>query len=69
MNASTVARGHASSCPVGLAALDGASIADMAARLALFEGTARNHLSAAIQKLGTHNRLEAARLTEQQGWL
>jgi two-component system response regulator DesR len=51
------------------AALDGASIADLAARLALSEGTVRNHLSAAIQKLGVHNRLEAARLAEQQGWL
>ncbi len=51
------------------AALDGASIADLAARLTLSEGTVRNHLSAAIQKLGMHNRLEAARLAEQQGWL
>lgn len=51
------------------AALDGASIATLAARLALSEGTVRNHLSAAIQKLGVHNRLEAARLAEQQGWL
>ncbi len=34
------------------AALDGATIADLAARLALSEGTVRNHLSAAIQKLG-----------------
>jgi two-component system response regulator DesR len=29
----------------------------------------RNHLSAAMQKLGTHNRMEAARLAEQKGWL
>jgi len=34
------------------AALDGATIADLAARLALSEGTVRNPLSAAIQKLG-----------------
>ena len=51
------------------AARDGASIADLAARLALSKGTVRNHLSAAIQKLGAHNRLEAARRAEQQGWL
>jgi two-component system, NarL family, response regulator DesR len=51
------------------AALDGASIADLATRLALSEGTVRNHLSAAIQKLGVRNRLEAARRAEAQGWL
>jgi DNA-binding CsgD family transcriptional regulator len=43
------------------ASLDGASIADIAARLSLSEGTVRNHLSIAIQKLGAHNRMEAAR--------
>jgi two-component system, NarL family, response regulator DesR len=51
------------------AALDGASIADIAARLSLSEGTVRNHLSMTIQKLGAHNRMEAARLAEQRGWL
>jgi two-component system, NarL family, response regulator DesR len=51
------------------AALGGASIADIAAQLALAEGTVRNHLSTAIQKLHVHNRLEAARLAEQKGWL
>jgi two-component system, NarL family, response regulator DesR len=51
------------------AALDGASIADLAARLALSEGTVRNHLSTAIQKLGVHNRMEAARRAELMGWL
>jgi two-component system, NarL family, response regulator DesR len=51
------------------AALHGASIADIAARLSLSEGTVRNHLSTAIQKLGVHNRIEAARLAEQKGWL
>jgi two-component system response regulator DesR len=35
----------------------------------LTEGTVRNHLSAAIQKMGAHNRMEAARLAEQKGWL
>jgi two-component system response regulator DesR len=51
------------------ASLDGASIAAIAARLSLSEGTIRNHLSAIIQKLGVHNRIEAARLAEQKGWL
>jgi two-component system response regulator DesR len=51
------------------ASLDGASIADIAARLSLSEGTVRNHLSTAIQKLDAHNRLEAARRAEQKGWL
>ena len=50
-------------------AADGASIAEIAHRLYLSEGTVRNHLSAAIQKLNVHNRTEAARLAEQKGWL
>lgn len=52
-----------------ISARDGASIAEIAARLMLSEGTVRNHLSTAIQKLGVHNRTEAARLAEQKGWL
>jgi two-component system response regulator DesR len=51
------------------ATLGGASVAAIAARLTLSEGTVRNHLSAIIQKLGVHNRMEAARLAEQKGWL
>lgn len=51
------------------ASLDGASIAEIAAHLYLSEGTVRNHLSTAIQKLGVHNRTEAARLAEAKGWL
>ncbi len=51
------------------ASLDGASIADIAARLFLSEGTVRNHLSVAMQKLGARNRMEAAHLAEQRGWL
>ena len=50
-------------------ALDGATIKDIAARLFLTEGTVRNHLSVAIQKVGGRNRIEAARLAEQKGWL
>lgn len=51
------------------AALPGISHAEIAAHLALSEGTVRNHLSAAMQKLGARNRIEAARLAEQKGWL
>jgi len=48
---------------------DGATIEDVAARLYLSEGTVRNYLSSAIKKLGTRNRVEAARLAQQKGWL
>lgn len=51
------------------ASLDGAGVADIAARLVLSEGTVRNHLSVAIQKLGARNRVEAARRALQRGWL
>ena len=51
------------------AAAGGASIAEIAAALFLSEGTVRNYLSVAIQKLGAQNRIEAARIAEQKGWL
>ncbi len=51
------------------AATRGASIAEIAASLFLSEGTVRNYLSVAIQKLGVHNRIEAAHIAEQKGWL
>lgn len=51
------------------ASVDGTSITEIATQLALSEGTVRNHLSSAIQKLGAHNRVGAARLAEQHGWL
>ncbi|HYY45474.1 MAG TPA: response regulator transcription factor [Candidatus Angelobacter sp.] len=47
----------------------GASIADIAKSLFLSEGTVRNYLSSAIQKLEVSNRTEAARVAEEQGWL
>ena len=46
-----------------------ATIAEIADRLFLSEGTVRNHLSAAIQKLEARNRAEAARIAEHKGWL
>jgi two-component system, NarL family, response regulator DesR len=45
------------------------SIAEVAARLSLSPGTVRNHLSAAIRKLGARNRADAARIAEEKGWL
>jgi two-component system response regulator DesR len=35
----------------------------------LSEGTVRNYLSEAINKLGATNRIEAARLARSKGWL
>lgn len=48
---------------------EGASSPDIAQRLDLSEGTVRNYLSTAISKLGVSNRIEAARLARQKGWL
>lgn len=51
------------------ASIDGTSVADIARMLFLSEGTVRNHLSVAIQKLGARNRIEAASLALGRGWL
>src|SRR5919197_2374536 len=51
------------------ASANGATIRDVAAKLYLSEGTVRNYLSTAIQKLGARNRVEEARLAQQKGWL
>jgi two-component system, NarL family, response regulator DesR len=45
------------------------TIAEIAAQLSLSEGTVRNHLSSAIQKLGARNRAEAGRIASEKGWL
>lgn len=47
----------------------GASVAEIAAQLALSEGTVSNYFSAAMQKTGAHNRIEAAHIAEEKGWL
>jgi two-component system response regulator DesR len=47
----------------------GASVADIAGRLYLSEGTVRNYLSSAIAKTGTRNRAEALRAADDRGWL
>jgi two-component system, NarL family, response regulator DesR len=52
-----------------VASRGGAAIADIAKTLFLSEGTVRNYLSSAIQKLEVGNRAEAARVAEDLGWL
>lgn len=42
---------------------------EIAAELGLSVGTVRNYLSEAIGKLGAGNRVEAARLAREKGWL
>ncbi|MGW3242747.1 response regulator [Streptomyces sp. NPDC001070] len=51
------------------AAADGATVADIAARVHLSESTVRNYLSSAIGKTGTRNRMEAVRTARHNGWL
>jgi two-component system response regulator DesR len=47
----------------------GAAVAIVARELHLTEGTVRNYLSTAMQKLNATNRVEAALLAEEKGWL
>lgn len=48
---------------------EGQPSADIASTLHLSEGTVRNYLSEAISKLGAANRVEAARIARDKGWL
>ena len=50
-----------------VAARGGATVAEIAAKLFLSEGTVRNYLSAAIAKTGTRNRAEAVRTADERG--
>lgn len=50
-------------------AADGKSTAEIASLLFIAEGTARNYLSEAIAKLNATNRVDAARIAQQKGWL
>jgi two-component system response regulator DesR len=52
-----------------VAARPGATVADIAGRLHLSEGTVRNYLSSAIAKTGGRNRIEAVRRADERGWL
>ncbi|GEE00309.1 DNA-binding response regulator [Gordonia spumicola] len=51
------------------AALSGATVAAIAARVHLSQGTVRNHLSSAIGKTGTSTRAEAAHIARERGWI
>lgn len=50
-------------------AADGLNGPEIAEQLRLSEGTVRNYLSEAISKLGARNRVEAARVAREKGWL
>ncbi|SNS41535.1 response regulator transcription factor [Rhodococcoides kyotonense] len=50
-------------------AADGASIAEIAQRAHLTQGTTRNYLSAAAAKLGAANRHEACAVARRYGWI
>jgi two-component system response regulator DesR len=52
-----------------VAARPGATVAEIAGKLFLAEGTVRNYLSAAIAKAGARNRAEAVRTADERGWL
>jgi two-component system response regulator DesR len=45
------------------------AINEIAAGLHLSPGTVRNHLSAAMHKLGARNRAEAVQIAQRKGWL
>jgi two-component system, NarL family, response regulator DesR len=45
------------------------AITEIADRLHLSSGTVRNHLSAAMHKLGARNRAEAVQMAQRKGWL
>jgi len=47
----------------------GATVEEIAAQLHLSQGTVRNYLSSAIQKLDARSKVEAARIAEERGWL
>ncbi len=50
-------------------ASEGLKTAEIATKLFLSEGTVRNYLSEAIAKLNATNRIDAARIAHQKGWL
>lgn len=48
---------------------EGMKTKDISALLFLSEGTVRNYLSEAISKLNAINRIDAARIAKQKGWI
>lgn len=71
--AATIAHGTSPLTPrerdVLVAARASVTVAEIATRLFLSEGTVRNYLSAAIAKAGAKNRIEAIRIAEARGWI
>jgi two-component system response regulator DesR len=51
------------------ATTDGGTVAQIAARLFLSEGTVRNHLSSVIGKTGARTRADAVRIATERGWI
>ncbi|WP_329207721.1 response regulator transcription factor [Streptomyces sp. NBC_00683] len=51
------------------AAADGSTNAEISGALHLSQGTVRNYLSTAIQKMAARNRAEAVRIAREKGWL
>jgi two-component system response regulator DesR len=51
------------------ASRSGASVAEIAIKLYLSEGTVRNYLSAAMSKTAARNRMDALRIADDRGWL
>lgn len=50
-------------------AADGLKTVEISEKLFLSEGTVRNYLSEAIAKLHAANRIDAARIAKQKGWI
>jgi len=50
-------------------AADGNPVSTIAAQIHLSAGTVRNHLSNAIGKTSASNRIEAARIAQERGWI
>jgi two-component system, NarL family, response regulator DesR len=48
---------------------EGKTGAEIGAALNLTEGTVRNYLSEAVSKVGAKNRIDAARIARDKGWL
>jgi two-component system response regulator DesR len=71
--ASTLAAGEspltARERDVLIASRSGSTVADIAAKLYLSDGTVRNYLSTAIAKTAARNRTEAFRVADDRGWL
>jgi two-component system response regulator DesR len=50
-------------------AAEGASVAEIAGSLHLSNGTVRNYMAAITRKTGARNRIDAIRISQEEGWL